>query len=262
MGMGYARTPGIYNQAQIDAWRNVTSAVHARGGLVFLQIIYVGRIAHSANRTIPDAPVAPSAIRAAGQKWTDSQGMPPNDMPRGLDLSEIPSVIAEYAQATKNATAVGFDGVELHAAYGYLANQFLTSGCNQRTDAYGGAVENRIHFVVETLETMIDAAGSAGKVGIKVSPGMAFTDMQDDDPIATHVALAKAIAPLRIACPHVMRTGIGAEDPLLAAFTCRLMVGGGFLKVEANKVLEAEKADAIVFCGPFIANPDLVKRFQ
>ncbi len=150
MGMGYARTPGIYNDAQIAAWRSVTDAVHARGGRIFVQLMHVGRIAHSANRTIPHAPVAPSAIHAAGQMWTDSQGMQPHDPPRALELDEIAAVIEEFAAATRNAMAAGFDGVELHSASGYLPNQFLCPDVNQRTDGYGGSVENRIRFVVET----------------------------------------------------------------------------------------------------------------
>ena len=261
-GMGYARTPGIYTAAQIAAWRDVTDSVHARGGRIFLQIMHVGRIAHAANRTIPDPPVAPSAIRAAGLMWTDSLGMQPNDMPRALELAEIPSVIGEYAQATRNALSAGFDGVELHSASGYLPNQFLSPGTNRRTDAYGGPVENRIRFVVETLEAMIAAAGSPGKVGMKVSPGMNFNDIGHDDPIPTYLALAKAIAPRRIAHLHVMRAGIGAEIALREAFPGTLLVGGGFLKDEANKVLAEGLADAIVFGSLYIANPDLVKRLE
>ena len=199
MGMGYARTPGIYNDEQIAAWRKVTGAVHAKGGKIFLQIMHVGRIAHSANRTIADAPIAPSSIRAAGQMWTDSQGMQPNDLPRALETAEIPGVIAEFASATTNALAAGFDGVELHAASGYLPNQFLSEGANQRTDAYGGSLENRIRFVVETLQAMVAAAGSAGKVGIKVSPGMKFNDIADADPMPTFLALADAISPMGLA---------------------------------------------------------------
>ncbi len=261
-GLGYARTPGIYDNAQIDAWRAVTAAVHARGGKIFLQIMHVGRIAHSANRTIPDAPVAPSAIRAAGQMWTDAQGMQPNDEPRALETAEIPAVIAEYAQATRNALAAGFDGVELHAASGYLPNQFLAPGSNQRTDAYGGSIENRIRFVVETLAAMIAAAGSSGKVGIKISPGMNFNDIQDPDPIPASIALAQAIAPLHPAYLHVMRTGIGAETKLREAFAGTLLVGGGFGKAEANATLAGGSADAVVFGTPYIANPDLVTRLE
>jgi N-ethylmaleimide reductase len=262
MGMGYARTPGIYNDAQIAAWRDVTDAVHARGGRIFLQIMHVGRIAHAGNRTIVDAPVAPSAIRAAGQMWTDSQGMQPNDMPRALELSEIPAVIEEYAAGTRNALKAGFDGVELHSASGYLPNQFLSPDSNQRTDAYGGSIENRIRFVVEALEAMIVAAGSSGKVGMKNSPGMKFNDIDHADPIPTYVALAKAIGPLRLAYLHVMRTGIGAESALRDAYPGTLLLGGGFKKEEASKAIEEGRADAIVFGSTFLANPDLVLRFE
>ena len=262
VGMGYARTPGIYSPQQIESWKPVTTAVHNQGGIIFLQIMHVGRIAHSANRTIPDAPVAPSAIRAAGQMWTDSQGMQPNDMPRALELAEIPKVIEEYAQATRNALAAGFDGVELHSASGYLPNQFLATGSNKRTDSYGGPVENRIRFGVETLEAMIKAAGDATRVGIKVSPGMQFNDIQDDDPIATHVALVNAINPMDLAYLHVMRTGIGAEVVLRKAYPGKLFIGGGFQKAEANEALADSRADAIVFGTSYLANPDLVERFK
>jgi N-ethylmaleimide reductase len=261
MGMGYARTPGIYNDAQIAAWRVVTDAVHALGGKIFVQLMHVGRIAHSANRTIPDAPVAPSAIRAAGQMWTDSLGMQPNDMPRALETSEIPGVSAEFAQASLNAIKAGFDGVELHSASGYLPNQFLSTNANQRTDAYGGPIENRIRFVVETLEAMAKAIG-ASKVGIKVSPGMKFNDIEDPDPVATHVALAKAISPMGLAYLHVMRTGIGAETVLRGVFPGTFLLGGGFLKEEADQALAAGRADAIVFGSTYLANPDLLTRFE
>ena len=262
MAMGYARTPGIYSRQQIEAWKTVTKAVHQAGGSIFLQIMHVGRIAHSANRTIADAPVAPSAIRAEGQMWTDSQGMQPNDMPRALELTEIPKVIEEFAQATRNALEAGFDGVELHAASGYLPNQFLASGSNQRTDAYGGSVENRIRFVVETLTAMAKAAGHSRRVGMKVSPGMKFNDIHDHDPIATHLALADAINGMNLAYLHVMRTGIGAEDAFRKSYSGRLLVGGGFQKAEANEMLEAGSADAIVFGTSYLANPDLVERFH
>jgi N-ethylmaleimide reductase len=261
-GMGYARTPGIYAPAQIAAWRKVTDAVHARRGRIFLQVLHVGRIAHSANRNIPDAPVAPSAIRAAGQMWTDSLGLQPNDLPRALELAEIPRVIAEYAEATRNALAAGFDGVELHGASGYLPNQFLSPGTNRRSDVYGGLIENRIRFVVEALESMIAAAASAGKVGIKVSPGMNFNDIQFDDPLPTYLALAKAMAPLGLAYLHVMRAGIGAEAALRQAFPGTLLVGGGFSKEEANQYLAEGRADAIVFGSAYLANPDLVTRLE
>jgi N-ethylmaleimide reductase len=261
-GMGYPRTPGIYSAPQIAAWRQVTDAVHARGGRIFMQLMHVGRIGHSANRTSRDPLVAPSAIRAAGQMWTDSQGMQPNDPPRALELAEIPLVIADYASATRNALAAGFDGVELHAASGYLPNQFLSPNSNQRTDAYGGSIENRIRFAVEALTAIIAAAGSPGKVGMKVSPGMPFNDIVHEDPMPTYVALAKAAAALHPAYLHVMRTGIGAETVLREAFSGTLLVGGGFKRDEANQAVAEGRADAIVFGSSYVANPDLLKRLE
>jgi N-ethylmaleimide reductase len=262
MGMGYARTPGIYNEDQVAAWKTITDAVHAKDGKIFIQLMHVGRIAHSANRNIAEAPIAPSAIRAEGMMWTDSQGMQPNDMPRALELAEISSVIAEFGEATERALQAGFDGVELHAASGYLPNQFLSPGANQRTDIYGGSIENRNRFVIETLQAMIAAAGSAGKIGIKVSPGMKFNGLDDQDCIPAYEALAQAISPLGLAYIHVMRTGIGAEAALRKAYTGKLLVGGGFLREEAEKTLVEGRADAIVFGTPFIANPDLVTRLE
>lgn len=261
MGMGYARTPGIYTPQQVAAWRAVTDAVHAQGGQIFLQVMHVGRIAHAANRTIPEPPVAPSALRAAGQMWTDTQGMQPNDEPRALTLAEIPAVIAEFGQAARHAREAGFDGVELHAASGYLPHQFLSTGTNQRTDAYGGPVAHRIRFVVEALEAMIAAWGDSARVGIKVSPGMKFNDLTDEDAVGTHVALVDALNPLRLAYLHVMRTGLGAERALRERYRGTLLLGGGFSKTEANEVLAAGGADAIVFGQMFLANPDLVQRF-
>jgi N-ethylmaleimide reductase len=263
MGMGYARTPGIFTEAQIAAWRAIVEAVHAAGGRMFLQIMHVGRIAHAANRAISEPPVAPSAIRAAGQMWTDSQGMQPNDLPRALETSEIAGVVEEFAQATRNAIAgAGFDGVELHAASGYLPNQFLATGSNHRTDGYGGSVGNRIRFVVEVLEAMVGAAGSADKIGIKVSPGMPFNDIQDDDAIGTHLALAKAIGPMGLAYLHVMRTGIGAEAVLRGAFEGTMLVGGGLDKEQANAGLASGGFDVAVFGTKYLANPDLVTRLR
>lgn len=262
-GMGYARTPGLFTEAQIASWRPVTEAVHQAGGRIFAQIMHVGRIAHAANRLLSDPPVAPSAIRAAGMMWTDSQGMQPNDMPRALETGEIPGVIAEFAQATRHALAAGFDGVELHAASGYLPHQFLSTNANQRTDAYGGTVENRIRFVLETLDAMILAAGSAGKVGMKISPGMKFNDIEDSNPEATYLALSRAIASKNLAYLHLMRTGLGIETAIREAYAGgTFLIGGGFQKAEANQALAAGKADAIVFGQPYLANPDLVKRFE
>lgn len=262
IGLGYARTPGIFNEAQIAAWRTITDEVHRRGGRIFVQLMHVGRIGHSANRTVPGPSIAPSAVRPAGEMWTDSLGLQPLEEPRALALEEIPGVIAEYAEATRNGLKAGFDGVELHSASGYLPNQFLGPNSNQRTDAYGGSIENRIRFVVETINAMVAAAGSPGRIGIKVSPGMKFNDIVDDNPIPTYLALAQALASRNLAYLHVLRTGIGAEKALREAYPGTLILGGGFLKEEADKVVQEGHADAVVFGKSYLANPDLVKRFQ
>ena len=182
VGLGYARTPAAETPEQVAAWRKITDAVHAKGGRLFIQFMHVGRIAHPANRYTSEPPVSASAVRAAGQMWTDSGGLQDFPVPRALETGEIPGVIAEYASATRHALAAGFDGVELHSASGYLPMQFLSTGTNKRTDAYGGSVQNRIRFVVETLEAMSRAAGSPSRIGIKISPAMPFNDCQDDNP--------------------------------------------------------------------------------
>jgi N-ethylmaleimide reductase len=264
MGAAYARTPAIYSTEQIGGWSKVTNAVHANGGRIFVQIMHGGRIGHSANRQTDEPLVAPSAIRAAGQMWTDKLGMQDFPEPRELATAEIPGVIEEFAQATRNALQAGFDGVELHAASGYLPNQFLASNTNHRTDGYGGSVKNRVRFVVETLQAMIHAAGSPGKVGIKISPGMAFNDIHDQDPAATASTLADAIAPLDLAYLHVLRAQSLPElvAVLRKAFHGTLLVGGGLTKETAEAALAAGSMDFAVFGSLFISNPDLPKRFQ
>jgi N-ethylmaleimide reductase len=264
-GKGYSRTPGICTPEQIEGWRKVTSAVHAKGGHIFLQIMHVGRIAHPANRTVPDQPVAPSAVRAeTTQMWTDSQGNQPLPTPRALGPDEIPAIIDEFRQATKNAIAAGFDGVELHAASGYLPMQFLNSGSNLRTDEYGGTAENRIRFVMEVLHVMIEAAGASQRVGIKISPEMKFNDIFDAEPQVTYSTLAKALGKLNLAYLHVMRAGspadyVGLVRPL---FRGPVLVGGGFSGKSGEAFLEAGSADAIVYGSSYVANPDLVERIR
>jgi N-ethylmaleimide reductase len=264
-GQGYARTPGIYTPAQIAAWKAVADAVHAAGGKIFMQLMHAGRIAHPANRTIDAQPVAPSAVRPETTKmWTDSLGMQEIGVPRALETAEIAGVIDEYRQATVNALAAGLDGVELHAASGYLPMQFLSTGTNQRTDQYGGSAENRIRFVVETLQAMIAAAGDSHKVGIKISPEMPFNDIHDAEPEATYTALAKALDPLGLAYVHIMRAGSETDYIALVRglYHGNLIAGGRFDAEAGEKLLEAGGADAIAYGAPLIANPDLVERFR
>ena len=264
-GLGYARTPSVHSPGQVAAWKKITDAVHANGGHMFLQLMHVGRIGHAANRAgiTADALVAPSAIRAAGQMWTDALGMQDFDMPRALELSEIPGVIEQYAQAVRNGLAAGFDGVELHSASGYLPMQFLSTGANHRTDGYGGTVQNRIRFVVETLEAMIAAAGSSSRIGIKISPAMQFNDIQDDNPVETYTTLVKAISPLGLAYLHVLQTPPLpiAFEILRPLFKGPFAAGGGFNQVSGNAAVASGAADFIVFGKLFTSNPDLPARF-
>lgn len=269
-GQGYPRTPGIHTAEQIREWQRITDAVHVRGGRIFLQLMHVGRIAHRLNRTVDGPPVAPSAIRAPGTIYTDALGAQPHSVPRALATEEIPAVIDEYRQSTINALAAGFDGVELHGANGYLPMQFLSSNTNQRTDEYGGRVENRARFMIETLEAIVDGAGSAGRVGLRISPNTTFNDMHDEDPVSTHLFLVKTINRLGLAFLHVQRSpgGLSPEkafDPIALLrphFDGPLMATGGFDRDSANDLLGRKGADLIGFASLFIANPDLVERFQ
>jgi N-ethylmaleimide reductase len=262
VGQGYIRTPSIYSAEQVAAWKKITDAVHAKGGRMFMQLMHVGRIGHAANRCTAEPLVAPSPVRAAGQMWTDALGMQDYDMPRALEQGEIPAVIAEYAQATRHAIEAGFDGVELHAASGYLPMQFLSTGANHRTDAYGGSLEKRLRFVLETLDAMAGAAGSASRVGIKISPAMPFNDIRDDDPAETYTALVRAISPMGLAYLHVLQSALPNTFTLLRPlFTGPFLAGGGFTRETGDAALAAGQADFIVYGKLFVANPDLPHRF-
>lgn len=261
-GLGYPRTPAIESAGQVTAWKSITDAVHAQGGRMFCQLMHVGRIGHPANR-YTDAPlVAPSAVKAAGEMWTDSDGLQPYAMPRALETSEIPAVIEEYARATRNALAAGFDGVELHSASGYLPMQFLSTNTNLRTDGYGGTVQNRVRFVVEALEAMIAAAGSANRIGIKISPAMPFNDIHDADPEETYKTLVKAIAPLGLAYLHVLRTALPSTFEMLRPlFPGTFLAGGGFTQTTGDEAIQSGLADFIVYGKLYTSNPDLSVRF-
>lgn len=263
-GDGYARLPSIYTQEQIDAWQKITHAVHEEGGKIFLQIMHVGRVAHPLNKPANAKTVAPSAIKAAGEMYTDEQGMQPLPMPHALTEAEIQDVVAEYKQATVNAFKAGFDGVEFHAASGYLPNQFLSSNSNQRTDQYGGSVANRIRFLVETLEAMISVKGS-GTVGMRIWPGFTFNEMHDANPVETYTELLKAVDSLKLAYIHSSRS----PDPAIDAFKLvrdnfhgMSIVNGGFTLQSAQEIIQSGGADLVAFATLYLANPDLVERFK
>lgn len=262
MGKGYVRTPGIETKEQIAAWKKVTDAVHAKGGKIFLQIMHCGRISHPSMLPNNALPVAPSAIKAAGQTWTGA-GMEEFVTPRELATNEIAGVVNEYRMATRHALEAGFDGVELHTASGYLPEQFLSSGSNKRTDKYGGSVENRARFVLEALNAMVEEAGS-DRVGIKISPEMNFNDISDANPQETYTYLVDQLAPLNLAYLHVALFGAKTDYHALLRprFKGAYLMGSGLDKAKAEQVLDNNQADATVFGGAFLANPDLVERFK
>jgi 2,4-dienoyl-CoA reductase-like NADH-dependent reductase (Old Yellow Enzyme family) len=272
-GQGYARTPGIHTPEQISAWRKVTEAVHRGGASMVLQIMHCGRIAHPLNRQVSGAPVAPSAVRPAGEMWTDQRQMQPYPEPRSVETAELPALRDEFVQAARNAREAGFDGVELHAANGYLLNQFLASNTNLRTDGYGGDVGGRIRFVVETTKAVADAIG-ADRTAIRISPGHMFNDIADADPIETHRALLDALPTADMAYVHVMKADAfaaalnngGASGDTLAAMRAHakgaLIAAGGYDAAAGEAALESGLLQAVVFGRPFIANPDLVSRIR
>ena len=261
MGKGYVRTPGIHAEAQIEAWKPVTDAVHAKGGLIFLQLMHTGRISHPS--LLPDGatPVAPSAIRPAGTVFTVT-GPQEFVQPRALETDEIADIVLGYRLATRNALAAGFDGVELHAASGYLPEQFLSSGTNQRTDLYGGSLANRARFILEVLTAMTQEAGS-DRVGIKIAPEMGFNDVTDATPQETYRYLVQQLAAFKLAYLHVVKTksAFDYRTSLRPLFDGPFLAGGGLTSESAQTLIEQDNADATVFGSLYLANPDLPQRF-
>ncbi|WP_255326154.1 alkene reductase [Sphingobium sp. EM0848] len=262
-GKGYMRTPGIHSDAQIAGWRAVTDAVHGEGGRIVLQVMHCGRIGSTLNKAPGTRTVAPSAIRAKGEIVTET-GMMAFDAPHALELHEIPQVIEEFAQATRNALAAGFDGVELHCTSGYLPAQFLSSGSNQRTDGYGGSAANRIRFVVETVEAMAAVSG-AGRVGFRICPGNPFNDIWDENPAETYGALLEALSSQGLAYLHLIDVANPQVDSLDLAkrhWRGSLILNEGMTRARAEALLADNMAHAFSFGRPFIANPDLVSRLE
>ena len=269
-GQGYPNTPGIYTDAQTAAWRKITDAVHAKDGRIFLQLWHVGRISHPDFQPDHAAPVAPSAIRPEGQLYT-SHGMVPYVMPRALEIGEIPGVVAQYAHGAAQAKVAGFDGVEIHAANGYLIDQFLRDGSNRRTDEYGGSIENRARFLFEVTRAVVDVWG-AGRVGARFSPLGAFNDMRDSNPLATFGYAARGLSDMGLAYLHTFEATPG-DDPASASraaatrvlresFRGPLIVNGGYTQASGNAVLASGAADMVAYGELFIANPDLPERFR
>jgi N-ethylmaleimide reductase len=268
MAHGYPALPGIYTDAQVAGWKKVTDGVHAEGGKIVIQLWHVGRISHPSLLPNGAQPVAPSAIKPNGKAFT-YQGLLDYVEPRALAVSELPSIVADYVHATKCALAAGFDGVEIHAANGYLLDQFLRDGTNKREDEYGGSIENRSRLLLEVTKAVVEVAGS-DKVGIRISPVNPFNDMKDSNPQALFNHVVTALNPFKLAYLHVVEGGIhggGIADPfdfpaLRKHCQSAYMANLSYDKARGNAAIASGHADVIAYGVPFIANPDLVKRFS
>lgn len=261
---GYAFTPGIYTDAMVDGWRRVTDAVHARGGRIAAQLWHTGRISHSSLRG-GQWPVAPSPIAAEGKAFT-YEGLQPYETPRSLEVDEIRAIIHDFTDAARHARAAGFDAVELHAANGYLIDQFLRDGSNHRSDAYGGDAEGRARFLVEVTRAVVDAIG-ADRVGVRLSPDNPYNSMTDSDPIATFRTAARLLEPFGLAWLHLTEAGErnGAAHPaateaIREVYTGALILNADYDAERAEAAIKSGAATAVAFARPYVANPDLVER--
>jgi len=259
-GKGYVRTPGIYSEAQVDGWRRVTDAVHEAGGRIVAQLWHVGRLSHRVLQPGGALPVGPSAIAPAGKVLTE-EGLLPYETPRALELSEVGRIAEHFAHGAECARRAGFDGVEIHGANGYLIEQFLKDGANQRTDEYGGSIENRVRFALEMTRAVV-GAWSADRVGIRISP---ISGIPDSDPSSLYLHLVRELSGLGLAFLHV-REAVDAPGfdfaALRRAFNGPYIANDTYDLARAEAALAADRADLIAFGRPFISNPDLVARLR
>lgn len=274
-GQGYPATPGIHSQAQVAGWKQVTSAVHARGGRMFAQLWHVGRSSHNVYQPGGKAPVSSSAVAIRGDTHLPDGTKTPYPVPRALETDEIPHVIEQYRKGAENARAAGFDGVEFHGANGYLPDQFLRDGVNRRTDQWGGSIENRARFHIEATKALIDVYGP-DRVGIRLSPSGVFNDMSDSNARATFGYLVTQLGKLGLAYIHITEAeakdieagrALPVYDPIPVSFFRSLFKGtlitnAGFDYAKGQRYLAEGWADAIAYGKLFIANPDLPERFK
>lgn len=270
-GQGYPATPGIHSAEQVEGWKKVTDAVHAKGGIIFPQLWHVGRSSHSSLQPNGVLPVAPSAIAITGQTaLTPEWKSVPYETPRALELDEIPGIIEAYREGARNAMAAGFDGVEIHSANGYLLEQFLHDRSNKRTDIYGGPVENRARLLLEVTEALTEIWG-ADRVGVRLSPFGTYNDVGDSDPIGLYSHVLSRLSELNIAYVSLIeaRSDAGMEidapqavDQLRPFWKSPLILAGGFTGRSAEEAIRSGRADAIAFGRHFIANPDLPLRLK
>ncbi|NVB41657.1 alkene reductase [Pseudenhygromyxa sp. WMMC2535] len=271
-GKGYAYTPGIHDDEQVAGWRRVTDAVHANGGRIALQLWHVGRMSH-VDFHAGEAPVAPSAINANAQIFLGKeQGFAPTSTPRELTRAEIPSVVDQFRKGAEQAKAAGFDGVEIHAANGYLLQQFLSDSANHRSDDYGGSVAKRIRFAVEVAEAVTEVWGGE-RVGIRVSPGLgSMSGAEESDPVELYTALIDELTRVGLSYVDVIEFfGAPKDRPqqpselhslIRERFSGAYFANGGYLADSARRAITAGWADAVLFGSPFLANPDLPERFR
>ena len=260
MAKGYVRTPGIYTPAQIESWRPIPEAVHAHRGKIFLQVFHTGRIALPDFLPNHTQPVAPSAVRAKGQNYTD-EGMKEFVTPREITREEIRQTVRDFAAAATNGIEAGFDGVELHAASGYIVQQFLTTNANLRSDEYGGSIENRARFFFEVIDAMIAAIG-AERLGVKFSPQIPFNDIEEADADLVYPYILERLNERNIAYIHVAHYSGEAHAKLRPVYQGVYFAGAGFTKESGEALLEQGSADAIVYGTKLLANPDLPERFK
>lgn len=266
-GLGYARIPGVYSKEQVEGWKLVTAAVHAKGGKIFLQMMHTGRVSHPANMPEGAVVMAPSAIQLSGQMYTDSKGMQDHAIPKEMTAEDIQTTLQEYVTAAKNAIAAGFDGVELHGANGYLLEQFLSPSSNQRSDQYGGTVENRARFVIQVVKEVAVAIGK-DKTAIRFSPYGANGDMKPYAEIEqTYLYLTEQLNNDLVYIHLVDHSALGApevpasiKEKVRKTFKGTLILSGGYDAERAAADIESKRADLIAFGRPFISNPDLVSR--
>ncbi|MDP3653374.1 MAG: alkene reductase [Rhodoferax sp.] len=269
-GLGYPRIPGLFNAAQVAGWKQVTDAVHSKGGKIVVQLMHTGRVTHLANLPAGAEVVGPSADVCPGEMFTDTQGMQPHSKPRAMTQADITATVNEYVQSAKLAIEAGFDGVELHAANGYLIEQFLNANVNKRTDGYGVSIEGRNRFALEIARATVAAIG-ADKVGMRLSPhGVLGGTGSFSEVDAQYLALADALSSLGVAYIHVLDHAALGTPPvpettkkaLRAAFKGTFILAGGFDRASAEAALAGGRADLVAFGRPFIANPDWVARMQ
>ena len=269
-GLGYPRIPGIFSPVQVEGWSKIAKAVHANGAKIFMQLMHTGRISHPLNMPAGARVLAPSAIAAAGEMYTDAQGLQPHPVPTAMSEADIKTAVQEYVQAARNALAAGCDGVELHSANGYLLEQFIRPNTNIRTDAYGGPIQNRARFVLEVAAAVVAAIGK-DKVGIRLSPFGVFNDMTLYEGMASDYAyLTEQLDALGLVYLHIVdHSAMGAPevpDSIKAAmrrlFKRSLILSGGYDRARAESDLASGKGDLIAVGRPVLANPDLVARWR